>query len=90
MRDLKVTHEVRKQLTYSFALKKQLEYQAKGCKPGTKKQQIFIKMIGNKILKKYRMQSYLRRIVSYKMNKRLKQMNHDDMTKYIRQKGYIK
>ncbi|XP_054715910.1 uncharacterized protein LOC129225507 [Uloborus diversus] len=91
LKGLKVTKEVKRQLTYGLALKKQLASQAKSIKPGTKKQQFFMKAIGNKILKKYRMQTYMRGIISRKVNERLKLTKQNGiLTSYVRKKKIFK
>lgn len=68
----KVSPEIKKQLFLGYALRKQLKEQVSKVGNKTKTKQLFHKALGNEILKRYRIQTYFKDIVSYKMNKKLK------------------
>lgn len=78
----KVSPDIKKQLFVGFALKKQLESSAKGVVGSKIKSQMMRKVIGNKEIRKYRVQRHLRKILPYNSNKVLAQ--HSDSSVYLR------
>uniref|UniRef100_A0A1B6J1Y9 Uncharacterized protein n=1 Tax=Homalodisca liturata TaxID=320908 RepID=A0A1B6J1Y9_9HEMI len=67
----RVSQKVKKQLFLGYALRKQLKSQVSRVNNKSKEHQLVTKMIGNKILKRYRVQSHFKDLVSYKMNRRI-------------------
>lgn len=67
----RVSPQVKKQLFVGITLQKQLKNMISKVNPRAKERQIMNKVIGTKILKRYRVQNYLKNIVSYKNNQRM-------------------
>ncbi|KAG8246083.1 hypothetical protein J6590_092929, partial [Homalodisca vitripennis] len=65
LRGEKVSPRVRKQLFLGYALEKQLKSQTKEVAHSKIKNQILHKVVGNQILKKYRVQTHFRDLVPY-------------------------
>lgn len=82
----KVSPKIKKQLFIGLTLEKQLKEQMKTIKPKTKERQIITRVIGSKIIKKYRLQNQLREILSYKSSKQLKDYENIDLN--IKKKIY--
>lgn len=78
--------QIRKQLFIGFAIKKQLEKSVE--KNGDKKKgkQLMRKAIGNEVLKKYRVQTHLKKILPYMTNKIVSLSSCDSPLIYSRKK----
>lgn len=81
----RVSPQVKKRLFAGYVLEKQLKNMKKTTRPGSKNRQLVRKVIGTKILRKYRVQKYFSNILSYKSNK-LDESNLD----YSRKKHTIR
>lgn len=79
LRGENVSPKVKKQLFLGFSLEKQIRSQTKETKG--KKRQLIIKAVGNKILKKWRVQTHFQKLVPYKYNHILK--NDQDLKNII-------
>lgn len=78
----KISPKVKKQLFLGFALEKQVKSQLKEAGKRSKKQQLLCKAIGNKVLKKYRVQKYFTDLIPYTMKTTL----NTETFNYVRQK----
>lgn len=74
--------QVKKQLFLHFVLKRQLKEQMLTVKSKTKKQQLMIKVLGSKTLRRYRVQKHFTDLIPYKLNKRVE----GDVLKYDRKR----
>lgn len=83
-----VSNQIQKQRFVGFALERQLRKQVKAVSPKTKERQIMNKVIGTTILKRYRVQKYLKNIVSYKHNRIQKEMGNKTVNLTYTRKQY--
>lgn len=67
----KVSPVIKKRLFAGLVLEKQLKQQVNAVSPKSKLRQQMVKVVGNDILKKYRLQSQYKMVVPYKYNKYL-------------------
>lgn len=67
----KVSPKIKKRLFAGYVLEKQLKSSVQSTTPKTKESQIMARVIGTKILRKYRMQKQFTSIISYNRNRKV-------------------